>query len=402
MKKILIGRLFLTCIFYNKKAKDMRLKNILFCITLIISINCYETKKMNILFMDNKAPDHSRSYIIKQMTGLIDKGHTVFCYALSMNKPPVSHPDFVTYNLAKKFLTKNDMLDFLPLCDVVICERGTVGLAFFETIKPIGFNGRIITCFRGKDISIKNHASYHALFEKGDLFLPVCDHFKDILMQEGCSNNKIIVHPSAINCDQFYYKERTPKNNDSIILISVSRLIQKKGLEYTIQALHTVCKKYKNIQYWIIGTGGDEKRLKELVNQLGLSNNVFFLGNKSQEEVASYLHQADIFVLPSVIAKDGNKEGIPNALKEAMATGLPVISTYHSGIPELVTDNISGFLVPEKDVTALADRIEHLIKHQTIWSTMGAAGRKCIEEKFSKEVVIDELERLLLALCNEC
>src|SRR5579871_626659 len=105
------------------------------------------------------------------------------------------------------------------------------------------------------------------------------DYFRNILLKEGCSDTKIVVHPSSIDTDQFYYKERIPKNNDNIILVSVSRLVEKKGLAYTIQALHTVCKKYKNIHYWIIGTGEDEKKLKELVNQLGLSNNVFFLGN---------------------------------------------------------------------------------------------------------------------------
>jgi len=378
-------------------------KNIIIALLFISSI-CFAKKNLNILFFDNKIPGAEQSNIINQITGLIDRGHTVFCYASSSDEPLIPHPDFVKYNLSQRFLTKNNLLNFLPTCDLIICERGTSGINCCTLINQANYTGKIITCLRGADITKQKNiaTTYKKLFKRGDLFLPVCDSFKNILIKAGCPAEKILVHPSSIDVDRFYFKERTPKNNDNVILVSVSRLVEKKGLIYTIQALDLVCKKYKNIKYWIIGAGADEKKLKELVDQLGLSKNIFFLGHKSQQEVAELLHQADIFVLPSVMARNGDKEGIPNALREAMATGLPVISTYHSGIPELVENGVSGFLVPEKDITALADRIEYLLEHQTIWSAMGAVGRKNIEEKFDKKIAIDELERLLLVLCNKC
>jgi colanic acid/amylovoran biosynthesis glycosyltransferase len=114
-------------------------------------------------------------------------------------------------------------------------------------------------------------------------------------------------------------------------------------------------------------------------------------GSKRHEEVIQVLTQTHILIAPSVTAADGDEEGIPNTLKEAMAMGLPVISTVHAGIPELVEDGVSGFLVPERDVEALADRLERLVDHSETWAAMGRAGRRQIEAEFDIERLNDEL-----------
>ncbi len=113
------------------------------------------------------------------------------------------------------------------------------------------------------------------------------------------------------------------------------------------------------------------------------------------------LNKSHIFILSSVTASNGDQEGIPNALKEAMAMGLPVISTDHSGIPELIEDGISGFLVPERDIAALVDRIEYLINHPEQWNKITAAARKTIEEKFDMEQESDKLEIILQNLVHK-
>ena len=106
------------------------------------------------------------------------------------------------------------------------------------------------------------------------------------------------------------------------------------------------------------------------------------MGALEQDEYLKIYQEARIFVLPSVTASKGDEEGTPVVLMEAQATGLPVISTFHSGIPEVVIHGKSGFLVPEKDVDALAERLEYLIEHPEIWPEMGKEGRKFVEKKY--------------------
>ena len=105
--------------------------------------------------------------------------------------------------------------------------------------------------------------------------------------------------------------------------------------------------------------------------------------------------------LPSITASNGDQEGIPVVLMEAQATGLPIISTYHTGIPEVVIDGKSGFLVHEKDVDALAEKLEYLIKHPEIWPEMGRYGRKHVEEKYDIKKLNQQLVKIYQNLIEE-
>ncbi len=110
-----------------------------------------------------------------------------------------------------------------------------------------------------------------------------------------------------------------------------------------------------------------------------------------QDEVAELLRDSHILLAPSVTAADGDQEGIPVALMEAMSLGMPVVSTYHSGIPELIQDGVSGFLVPEREVDALADRLQYLLEHPQRWPELGRAGRRAVEEHFNIDKLNDRL-----------
>ena len=115
------------------------------------------------------------------------------------------------------------------------------------------------------------------------------------------------------------------------------------------------------------------------------------MGWKDQHEVIEILNEASIMLAPSITSKDGDREGIPVGLMEAMAVGLPVVSTYHSGIPELVKDGISGFLVPERDVDALAQKLGYLIENPDKWAEMGLAGREYVENFYDINKLNDQL-----------
>jgi colanic acid/amylovoran biosynthesis glycosyltransferase len=124
------------------------------------------------------------------------------------------------------------------------------------------------------------------------------------------------------------------------------------------------------------------------------------LRNRPHEQVVEVLRRASIFLAPSVTSADGDQEGIPVALMEAMSSGVPVVATEHSGIPELVEDGISGFLAPERDAGTLAVRLGQLIEHPELWPSMGEAGRRRVEADYDIEVLNDRLVDLLERLCK--
>jgi colanic acid/amylovoran biosynthesis glycosyltransferase len=148
------------------------------------------------------------------------------------------------------------------------------------------------------------------------------------------------------------------------------------------------------VTYSIIGDGEERKDLERLAAELGIEKAVRFLGWKTQDELIRIMENAHILIAPSVTAANGAEEGIPNVIKEAMAMGLPVVGSIHGGVPELITHGISGYLVEEKDVDALAERLSFLHDHSEIWSRLGRAGREKVERDFDIHKLNRELEEL--------
>lgn len=202
---------------------------------------------------------------------------------------------------------------------------------------------------------------------------------KQNLIELGCSPQKIVVHRMGVDLDRFIFAPRQPRNDGKVHLLTVARLVEKKGVAYAIKAVANVLERYPHIAYKIAGDGASKSELENLVDTLGIGDKVELLGWKRQEEIVELIKEADILLAPSVTSEDGDQEGIPVVLMEALAQGLPVLSTYHSGIPELVQDGESGFLVPERDVDALAEKLEYLVEHPEIWPDMGRAGRDFVE-----------------------
>ena len=171
-------------------------------------------------------------------------------------------------------------------------------------------------------------------------------------------------------------------------IVCVARLIEQKGLTYLLKACEIL--KNQGCAFSCEIIGGPETplfmnyyvALKKLHRQLRLEDCVFFLGTQSFERVLQKYREADVFVLPSVIAEDGSRDITPNVLIEAMAMKLPVISTTVTGIPEIVENGISGFLVPPHNERALADAVHRLIHDEPLRKQLGENARKRIEEKF--------------------
>jgi colanic acid/amylovoran biosynthesis glycosyltransferase len=287
--------------------------------------------------------------------------------------------------------------------EIVHCQFGSLGPLAARLRRLGALSGKLVTSFRGYDAAahLQRHAEdYEELFDDGELFCPVSQSLKSLIVRAGCREERIVVVPSGVDCSRFLYRPRYPNRDEPTRLLSVARLVEKKGVAYAIQAVARLVSEGRRLSYIIAGDGPLRHDLERLAGELRLEGIVRVLGWVDEAETARLLAEAHIFVAPSITATDGDQEGIPNVLKEAMAVGLPVVSTWHSGIPELVEDGVSGFLVAERDVGALANRLAYLIDHPELWPAMGHAGRKRVEQEFDVERITDRLITLYRRLLD--
>ncbi|EAZ92860.1 glycosyltransferase [Crocosphaera chwakensis] len=399
---------------------------------------------MRIAFLVHEFPTLSETFVINQMVGLIQRGHQVDVYAekqgdINHLQPLVEQYNLLdrTYylplmpenlfkrvvngiNLLRKYLTLNKRKSFnslnvwkygfealsfrliymlFPQCeqpyDIIHCQFGTQGYRGIWFRKMNSPQADLITTFRGEDISkyIDTNGShvYDRLFKEGNYFLTNCDFFKQRIIDLGCNPNLISVLRSGLNYQAFIFKPRFLEKNEKICIATTGRLVEKKGIEYSIKAVAKQAQITPNLEYKIIGDGELRDYFEKLIRELKMQDKIQLVGWKNEQEIKEILDNSHLFIAPSVTAKDGNQDAPINVLKEAMAMGLPVISTYHGGIPELVEDGVSGYLVPERDVDTLADKLNLLIQHPEKWSDMGKAGRDYVEKHYDLDKLNDRL-----------
>ncbi|MBW4667499.1 MAG: glycosyltransferase [Cyanomargarita calcarea GSE-NOS-MK-12-04C] len=402
---------------------------------------------MKIAFFVAHFPVLSEPFILNQIAGTIERGHEVDIYSLDGPPDDISkvHPLVEKYNLIERTIyaptrPNNELWRWIKglalllknfsknpsVClqllntsryvsqakslkmlyraipflerksyDIIHCQFSTLGV-FGVWFRQLGLTeGKLISTFRGSDISKFlprwGEQVYQELFKETDFFLANCEFFKNKAVALGCDTNKIHVHGSGIDCSKFFFQERYFPQDGKIRVATTGRLVEKKGIEYVIKAVAKVAQTYPNIEYNVIGDGDLKEHFEKLSTELNVSHIVNLLGWKQQKEIVEILDTCHIFVAPSVTGVDGNQDAPVNTLKEAMAMGLPVISTLHGGIPELVEDGISGFLVPERDADAIAQKLTYLIEHSQDWQKMGKAGRKRVEENYDMTKLNDEL-----------
>lgn len=392
---------------------------------------------MKVGMLLRRFPKLSETFILNQITGLIDAGVEVDIFARRPGSDAVVHRDVDAYGLmdrtrylaparsrlrriasalAHPGLTvrcigrRRRLSPGLVLAhaaatvrrrgpyDLVHAQFGQLGLTAL-TLRELGvLPGRMVVAFRGADLTVHPDVeAYRALFQSADLVLPVCKAFRDRLIELGCDPRKVRVHHSGIDLARFRFTERSKPSQGGTRLLTIARLVEKKGVEYGIRAVAMLKEAGRDVTLTVVGDGPLRPELGRLTDALGVEDRIRFTGPLAHEAVLKAVSDAHILVAPSHTGSDGDQEGIPNALKEAMATGLPVVSTRHSGIPELVEDGVSGLLVPERDAEALTDRLGYLLDHPERWADMGRAGRARIEAEYD----IHELNRRLIELYRE-
>ncbi|MBP6764919.1 MAG: glycosyltransferase [Rubrivivax sp.] len=179
------------------------------------------------------------------------------------------------------------------------------------------------------------------------------------------------------------------------LLLAVGRLRAKKGLDTLVQACRLLQARGVAFRCQIVGYGEEHDRLQAQIDHHGLQDQVKLVGKLAREQVIACYAQASVFVQPSRVMADGDRDGIPNVLLEAMAMGLPVVASRVSGIPELVRHRHNGLLVEPDDEAALADAMAYLLYHPALAASLGRSARTAVSENFDNDTNLQLLTRLL-------
>ncbi len=400
---------------------------------------------MLIAFVVGGFPRLSETFVLDQMTGMLERGHELMIFARPPSEPRSWNQTSVRqYGLMQRVLywdsglravasrttqlllrrptsTARDFTRCLPALargenlirlwsrvtavraarrpDVIYAHFGTNGVLAEQVRHICSLPVPLVTAFHGYDLSSlprqRKASFYTRLFALGDLMLPVSDSFRGRLMSLGCPPEKILVHRMGVDLDRFPFRPRMPESGEPIRLLSVGRLVEKKGIEVGLRGFAMLRRQVPSARWDIVGDGPLRFHLERQRDELSLQECVTLHGALTREAVSRLLDQSHLFLAPSVTAVNGDQEGIPVVLMEAMASGLPVVATRHSGIPELVREGLSGRLVPERDSEALGRALCELALAPDRWDEMGRQGRAVVEREYNVRLLNDRLEGVL-------
>ncbi|HEX7118976.1 MAG TPA: glycosyltransferase [Longimicrobiales bacterium] len=406
---------------------------------------------MRIAFFVGEFPALSETFILNQVTGLIDLGHEVDLYAMRRRGDPKVHPEVSAYGLldraryvdmpgralpyaagaaprlvrnllrdpkntirsldARRFgkfaatlrllYASTPFLGRMPIeYDILHCHFGPHGV-YAVKLRDFGaFRGKIVTSFHGFDVGAYPRATggnpYHELFRSGDLFLANSRFTERRLRDLGCPADRLVVHPVGIDVARFRSPPRRRSAGGPVRLLTVTRLVEEKGVAYGIRAVAELRRRRPTLElvYDIVGDGPLAPELRALAARLGVEAHVRLAGWANHAELPGIYASADLFLLPSIRTPSGAEEGAGMVLLEAQAASLPIVATRVGGIPEVVRDGVSAILVPERDAVAIADAVEDLVARRGEWDAMGRAGRQYVAGRFDIRSLNAELIRL--------
>lgn len=230
---------------------------------------------------------------------------------------------------------------------------------------------------------------YRELFDKADLFLCEGPHMAKELIGLGCPQEKVKVHHLGVEIENIPYKPRRLKDGEALRVLIASSFREKKGVPYALEALAQLQHEVP-VLITIIGDADSEQRSKiekqrilGIIENSGIKSKTRLLGYQPYSVFFDEVYKHHIFISPSVTSADGDTEGgAPVSLIEVMATGMPVVSTLHCDIPEVVQYGVENWLVEERDVTGLVNKMRWLVKHPDEWDKLLSAGRRHVEVNY--------------------
>jgi len=278
--------------------------------------------------------------------------------------------------------------------DFVLAEYGTTACATLKVVQYLKIP--MMVHFHGYDASIKKVLAdykepYKKLFHYAKAVIAVSNKMKETLIKAGCPDDKIIVSvygpdPGFFDIHHLYHTQQ---------FIAVGRFVEKKAPGVTILAFKKVAAKYPNATLVMVGDGELLNDCKKLVIESGLEKRVTFKGVQSSAEIQLLMEGSIAFVQHSVTAENGDSEGTPVAILEAQAAGLPVLSTFHAGIPDVVIHNHTGILVNEFDVNGMAESMFRILNEDALARTLGQNAKQNMKQFFTLEKHLDTLTDII-------
>jgi glycosyltransferase involved in cell wall biosynthesis len=390
---------------------------------------------LKVAYIMSRFPKLTETFILYEMLAMRQQGIQVEVYPLLREREEVMHPEtaqfvsaahfqpFISLPIIRAnlhFLWKNPLVYFKTLWDVLRANWGSFN--FFTGVMGIfpktvlfayqmradkvqhvhahfashpAAAGFIIHRLVGIPYSFTAHGSdlhrdRHMLAEKvaeAAFVATISQYNKELIISECPGKYRAKVHVVHCGVDTAVFQARsheTPyeKGENPFTILCVGTLHEVKGQAYLIEACCQLQERGFNFECHFVGDGPDKKSLTDLAEQAGLSDKIRFHGRLTRDEIARLLLDADVLTAPSVPTHDGRREGIPVVLMEAMGSGVPVIASQLSGIPELVSHQLTGLLVPPRDATSLADALECYLKDPELRHRLGRAGREKVIEEF--------------------
>ena len=273
---------------------------------------------------------------------------------------------------------------------------GHIGVHLLPLLEncPIPF----VVSFHGADAQVdheqpKHAAATHRVLELARLVLVRSESIASRLKELGCPTEKIRIHRTGIPLGEIRFRQRVAPPDDAWHCVQACRLIEKKGIETTLRAFAQFAEEFPAATLTLAGDGPLLSRIGERCTQLGIADQVSTPGFLTQPQLTGIIDDAHLFLHPSELGADGNQEGVPNSMLEAMAAGVPPLATFHGGIPEAVEHGTSGLLVAERDHAALAREMIALAKSPDRYAAMSAAAAARVAGQFDIRATVSALEQ---------
>lgn len=364
---------------------------------------------MNIAIFSYNNNAYSETFIAAHKN-LLD-GNIFFYYGEVLKKIKLEHSTFdlsAGYGIKKTILrrlfknyrkkTNPEMLLVKSLkandVDVILIEYGTFAHALLPVLRAV--NIPFVVHFHGADASIRSLVkkcdNYREVFQRAQSVIAVSRIMEKSLFNLGCPSNKLVYNPCGPN-DDFFNLNSTKKSKD---LISIGRFVDKKAPYFNIIAFNEVVKVIPDAKLYMAGDGVLLDTCKNLVDFFNIKDSVIFLGVITPESFKKLLLNSRALVQHSITTVNGDMEGTPVSIMEAQAAAVPVISTFHAGIQDVVQSNRTGILVEEKDVNGMANAMIRLLKDVELAQEYGINSRENVRANFSMSKHIGILNKVLL------
>jgi glycosyltransferase involved in cell wall biosynthesis len=257
---------------------------------------------------------------------------------------------------------------------------------------PFSFAGH------AKDLYTSNPVALAARARAAEFVLVCSESAARELERRAGPSAHVVLQYHGVDAGRFAPHRRQNRPGDTVKILAVGRLVEKKGYPVLLEAIATVVRTGRRVSLEIVGSGAQRAALEDRIRRLGLEQIVTLTGARTHQQIATAYGSADVFAQASMVLANGDRDGIPNSLLEAMASGVPVVASAVAGIPEVLRDGVTGLLVPSGDADALAHALIRCVDSPGLRQRLGAAARAHVVAELDRRTAARRVASLFEAV----